>query len=143
MKSRLMTDSTDFVESPPRVVGMHELYDVWVGRPSPWGNIYNGTGVEVVRFFTEYLLRTPLLMESARRHLQGKVLGCCGRSICHANSLLWIANTPLDLVLDCPRCGEVHLDEDEWINRNHRTHMCRNCQHTWRPKPYWTRGVER
>jgi hypothetical protein len=50
-------------------------------------------------------------------------------------------NAIKDIVTHCPRCKILHLDEDEWYDRKHKTHLCLNCGETWRPFNYPTRGV--
>lgn len=80
--------------------------------------------------------------------------------------------TPIDMVLHCPKCGMQHIDEDnyeelrieaaelgvdregerrlerwieerEWSNPPHRSHLCHNrkCGHIWRPADVPTNGV--
>ena len=80
-------------------------YDVYIGRPSIWGNPYshnNGTSAkflvetrrEAIKAYEAYLLRQPDLVERARRELRGKVLGCwCAPLSCHGDVLARIANT--------------------------------------------------
>ena len=36
-------------------------------------------------------------------------------------------------ILFCPVCGEQHVDKGEWATKPHRTHLCEECGHTWRP----------
>lgn len=31
------------------------------------------------------------------------------------------------LHIDCPNCGETHIDEGEWRTRPHETHLCLEC----------------
>lgn len=64
---------------------------------------------------------------------------------------------PIDMVLFCPCCGLQHIDAAEpdlgssadgsgdvplWTNPPHRSHLCRNCGHVWRPADVPTNGVE-
>lgn len=80
--------------------------------------------------------------------------------------------TPIDMVLHCPKCGMQHIDKDnyeelrieaaelgvdregerelerwiedrEWPNPPHRSHLCQNrkCGHIWRPADVPTNGV--
>ena len=72
-------------------------YDVYIGRPGPWGNPFSigtdGTREEVVEKYAEWLLSQPDLVEKARRELNGKVLGCwCAPKLCHGDILVEIAN---------------------------------------------------
>lgn len=72
-------------------------------------------------------------------------------------------NTPLDMLLWCPRCFEQHVDESNpfvcetcglygenecicdvfnpWLNPPHKTHRCNFCNHTWKPSIRPTNGV--
>lgn len=70
-------------------------YDVYIGRPGPWGNPFSigtdGTREEVVEKYAEWLLSQPDLVEKARRELNGKVLGCwCAPKLCHGDILVQI-----------------------------------------------------
>lgn len=60
-------------------------YDVYIGRPGPWGNPYSSKpGVadykvaskgEAIRKHREWVLGNPALQERIRDELRGKVLG--------------------------------------------------------------------
>lgn len=95
--------------SAPRVVHCkRERYDVYIGRPSKWGNpfvIAKGDGPasdgqtvvltreEAVARYREYIESKPFLMAEAQRELRGKILGCwCAPKACHGDILLRIAN---------------------------------------------------
>ena len=72
-------------------------YDVYIGRPGPWGNPFeigkDGDRKEVVEKYAEWLLAQPELVEKAKEELKGKVLGCwCAPNLCHGNILEKIAN---------------------------------------------------
>lgn len=82
-----------------------KLFDVYIGRPSKWGNPFSfkegtkakfnvNTREDAVRMFEEWFLAQPELVESAKQELKGKVLGCwCGPDQpCHGQVLLRIAN---------------------------------------------------
>jgi predicted RNA-binding Zn-ribbon protein involved in translation (DUF1610 family) len=43
--------------------------------------------------------------------------------------------------LACPDCGQLHIDEGEWVSRVHHTHSCQHCGLTWRPAVVPTVGV--
>ncbi len=45
------------------------------------------------------------------------------------------------LQLNCPACGEQHIDRGEWATRLHKTHLCEKCGHLWRPFAFATVGV--
>jgi len=84
-----------------------EKFDVYVGRPSKWGNLFthkDGTLAkfkvsspeEAVQRYEEWLLSKPQLVEAAKIELKGKTLGCwCkikGHEPCHGDVLYKIAN---------------------------------------------------
>ena len=53
-------------------------------------------------------------------------------------------DTPLDPVairLECPACGELHIDEGEFATKAHHTHACQSCGAVWRPAVVATVGV--
>ena len=91
--------------SEPRVVHIdRELCDVYVGRPSKWGNPFShAVGTAAVRrvptrhlaieSYWAWLLAQPELVARARAELRGKVLGCwCHPQPCHGDVLAEIAN---------------------------------------------------
>lgn len=78
-----------------------EPYDVYIGRPSFWGNQFtigkDGTREEVVQKYKEHLERVlflnPEVKEKLVRELKGKVLGCwCAPLSCHGDILMELAN---------------------------------------------------
>lgn len=78
-----------------------EKYDVYIGRPSIWGNPYShkvgtqakykvATKKEAVEKYREYLLNSPNLL-SQLHNLEGKILGCwCKPGLCHGDVILEI-----------------------------------------------------
>jgi hypothetical protein len=69
-----------------------EPFDVYIGRPSMWGNPFkigvHGSREEVLKKYEEYVRNEPLLME-ALPELRGKVLGCwCHPLPCHGDVLV-------------------------------------------------------
>jgi hypothetical protein len=60
-------------------------------------------------------------------------------------------NEPINMVLHCPVCGAQHIDAPSddaydgnsptWTNPPHRSHLCANCGHIWRPADVATNGV--
>lgn len=71
-------------------------YDVYVGRPSKWGNQFvigkDGTREEVVQKYREWLLEQPELMASLHE-LKDKTLGCwCSPNLCHGDVLAELAD---------------------------------------------------
>ena len=72
-------------------------YDVYIGRPSKWGNPFtigkDGTRDEVCDKYEEWFLNQPELVEECKKELRGKVLGCfCAPKRCHGDFLFKIAN---------------------------------------------------
>lgn len=73
-------------------------YDVYIGRPSIWGNPFkvgkDGTREEVIAKYWKWLYDThPTLVGRIRKELRGKVLGCwCAPKACHGDVLAEIAN---------------------------------------------------
>lgn len=67
-------------------------YDLYIGRPSKWGNPFeigkDGTGNEVIEKYRQYILNTPELL-NALPELKGKTLGCwCHPQKCHGDVLV-------------------------------------------------------
>lgn len=48
---------------------------------------------------------------------------------------------PIPVILNCPECGQRHIDEGEFMVRVHATHACQHCGHVWRPAVEPTVGV--
>lgn len=70
---------------------------VYIGRPTKWGNPFiigaDGTRMEVIRKYREYVFSNPDLMETARIELKGKDLLCfCAPVACHGDVLLEVVN---------------------------------------------------
>jgi hypothetical protein len=94
----------------PRRLIVHckkEPFDVYIGRPGPWGNPFSHlpktqaefrveTREEAIACFEEWLRQLhPELIERAKQELRGKVLGCwCHPKACHGDVLARIANEP-------------------------------------------------
>jgi hypothetical protein len=71
-------------------------YDVYIGRPSKWGNPFvigkDGCREDVVRKYWEWVQEQPELM-AALPELKGKVLACwCAPATCHGDVLAELAN---------------------------------------------------
>lgn len=86
-------------------------YDVFIGRPSKWGNPYkiglDGDRAAVIAKYREWLRQHPTLDP---RELRGKVLACyCAPLPCHGDVLAAFA--------DCehPNTHTVRTGESEWI----------------------------
>jgi len=74
-----------------------ERYDVYIGRPSIWGNRFkigiDGNREEVIKKYEDWLLKQPELVQRAKKELKGKILSCwCFPKECHGDVLARIAN---------------------------------------------------
>lgn len=73
----------------------HESYDVYIGRPSKWGNPFTVEqfGREgAIREYKHWVLTKPTLL-AALPELKDKVLGCwCAPLACHGDILMELAN---------------------------------------------------
>ena len=78
----------------PKVVHCKkEPYDIYIGRPSKWGNPFeigkDGTREQVIEKYKNHALPP----DKDIRKLKGKILGCwCAPLPCHGDVLLRIAN---------------------------------------------------
>ncbi|MCK9227634.1 MAG: DUF4326 domain-containing protein [Syntrophorhabdaceae bacterium] len=92
-----------FEKPPPRIVHWKKAkYDIYIGRPGPFGNPFvvgkDGTRDEVIEKYEEYVRSSPDLMEKIRKEIPGKVLGCwCAPRRCHGEVLIKIADEGLAL----------------------------------------------
>lgn len=73
-----------------------ESFDVYIGRPSKWGNPFaigaDGTRAEVVAKYRDWIPTQPALM-AAIGELRGKRLGCfCKPAACHGDVLAELAD---------------------------------------------------
>lgn len=69
-----------------------EKYDVYIGRPSKWGNPFSigkdGTREEVIKKYKKWILKQPKLM-NILNELKDKILGCfCHPKQCHGDVLI-------------------------------------------------------
>ncbi len=80
-----------------------EKYDVYIGRPSKWGNPFKvGKGgdeerarAEALALYEDWLRKQSHLM-SALGELRGKILGCwCAPKSCHGDVLARLADEVL------------------------------------------------
>ena len=68
-----------------------EAHDVYIGRPTKWGNPYtigtHGTREEVIALYEVWIRKSSLMADLPE--LEGKVLGCwCAPRACHGDVLL-------------------------------------------------------
>jgi hypothetical protein len=76
-----------------------EQYDIFIGRPSKWGNPFkigeHGTRREVIAMYEEYIRLRPDLMADLSS-LADKTLGCfCKPKSCHGDVLIKLYNETL------------------------------------------------
>ena len=72
-----------------------ERYDVYIGRPGPWGNPFaigkDGDRETVIRKYREWVLTRPDLC-AKMKELKGKTLGCwCSPAACHGDVIVEVA----------------------------------------------------
>lgn len=83
----------------PRVVHCKRgSFDVYIGRPSKWGNPFRlakeSDRAEVLVQYEAWLMQQPKLLAQLHE-LRGKTLGCwCAPKPCHGDVLARLANTP-------------------------------------------------
>lgn len=80
-----------------------EKYDIYIGRPSKWGNPFevgkDGTRKEVIEKYKKYILSNKKLLNSLYE-LEGKTLGCwCKPKPCHGDVLVDLINKKGILIL--------------------------------------------
>jgi len=73
-----------------------EPYDVYIGRPSKWGNPYqigrDGTRTDVIELYKKWIVTKPELMNELYT-LYGKTLGCwCKPYACHGDVIVELIN---------------------------------------------------
>jgi len=95
-----------FIELSQFVVNIKsgKKYDIYIGRPSKWGNPFSHSDGTLAKFKTEtkneslekfrqYIMNDPVLLKAVKEELRGKVLGCfCYPAMCHGFILAQIAN---------------------------------------------------
>lgn len=77
------------------VVHVREPHDVYIGRPSKWGNPFrigrDGTRQEVIEKYEVWITHRRLRYDLPE--LRGKVVGChCAPLPCHGDVLVRLAN---------------------------------------------------
>lgn len=78
-----------------KVVRATDAHDVYIGRPSKWGNPFaigrDGTREQVIEKYRGWVMSQPHLM-GALSQLKGKRLGCwCAPLACHGDVLKELA----------------------------------------------------
>jgi hypothetical protein len=84
------------VSHPLVVHCKRKKFDVYVGRPSKWGNPFpmksESERASVIEKYRHWIMRQPELL-NALPELRGKVLACwCAPRACHADILAELAN---------------------------------------------------
>jgi len=79
-----------------------DTYDIYIGRPSPWGNPFvigkDGTREEVIDKYRQYLQSRPDLLEQLPT-LRGNRLGCyCKPLPCHGDALVELLETDMPAI---------------------------------------------
>ncbi|CAF0866474.1 unnamed protein product [Adineta steineri] len=72
-------------------------YDVYIGRPSDWGNPFvigkDGDRSDVIRKYRNWIMRQPDLLSRAKIELRGRRIACwCKPEACHGDVLAEIAD---------------------------------------------------
>lgn len=72
-------------------------YDVYIGRPSDWGNPFvigkDGDRTDVIRKYRQWIENQPELLSRVKRELQGRRIACwCKPDDCHGDILAEIAD---------------------------------------------------
>jgi len=80
------------MQSKTKVVNIKSTYDVYIGRPSKWGNPFSigndGTRKEVIEKYERYIRSNRELMQDIPE-LRNKRLGCfCKPLACHGDILV-------------------------------------------------------
>jgi len=73
-----------------------ERFDIYIGRPSKWGNPFSigkdGSREEVIAKYRDYIMLKPELLADLPE-LKGKVLACwCSPLSCHGDILVELAD---------------------------------------------------
>jgi len=99
-----MSQQPLFPEEKRFVVHCKQPHDVYIGRPSDFGNPFThleyglakfkvASREEAIEKFEVWLLAQPELVARVKQELKGKVLGCwCAPKKCHGDILARIAN---------------------------------------------------
>ena len=80
------------LRTPPTVVHCKDYNDIYIGRPSKWGNPFkintDGNREVVIEKYLNWIMTQEELLDSLGE-LEGKVLGCwCKPKECHGDVLV-------------------------------------------------------
>jgi len=88
----------DYGNGKTRVVNCKkEPYDVYIGRPTKWGNPFkigrDGSRQEVIHKYKDMIIANAQLFKQIHVELKGKTLGCwCKPDPCHGDVLAELAD---------------------------------------------------
>lgn len=91
-----------------------------------------------------------VMINCVNRPRPGRVIGACSGAcfnVLSADGQTWSVHpndltvVPDPMVLKCPKCKAPHLDTGDWATKPHKTHLCLECGHEWRPCDFPTVGV--
>lgn len=79
-----------------------DRYDVYIGRPSKWGNPFkidaDGTREGVIEKYRDWIMHQPQLLKDLQE-LNGKTLGCyCKPQACHGDVLVELLNEKISKI---------------------------------------------
>jgi hypothetical protein len=95
-RAKLSQEAMTEIAAVTRVVHCkREPFDVYIGRPSVWGNPFvigvHGSRSEVIEKYRAYILASSALLAELS-YLRGKTLGCyCAPKACHGDVLAELA----------------------------------------------------
>ena len=87
-----------------KVVHKKNHHDVYIGRPSKWGNPFeigkDGTRQQVIKKYEEWIRQQPDLLNQLDE-LKGKTLGCwCKPLPCHGDVLVKLINEQSNPIIE-------------------------------------------
>jgi hypothetical protein len=89
-------------------------YDVYIGRPSKWGNPFtigkHGTREEVIQKYREWILRQDHLLKALPELFEKTVACWCAPHACHGEVLTEFADK-LQQHLQVTNQKSIHVDE--------------------------------
>lgn len=105
------------------VVKIDQPYDVYIGRPSKWGNPFrigpDGYREEVIRKYRDWIGKQPELLKSLPE-LEGKRLGCfCKPLACHGDVLA-------DLI-EQEKSAQAGISEENHSHEQEASFICPRC----------------
>lgn len=92
-----------------------EPYDVYIGRPGPWGNPFrlDGDRKEAIRQYREWIMYhdDAQSLRDEIHTLRGKTLGCwCKPKACHGDVLAELANNNIMEILTFDDYKSIGID---------------------------------